>query len=320
MLAPSPFGIGQGGRALTRVVAGLLVLAALGIGVACSGSGSPPAGSGRLSVVSTVTQVSALTRAVGGDRIDLTALLTSRDDPHQFELKPNDVTTLARAKVIVESGAQLDKWMDRGVQAAGVQDRVTDASKGLKLRDATGGESGRDPHWWYDVDDAKLGATSIALALERADPAGKGTYEANLTALKQRLDDADRKVHALIDPIPEGKRLFVANHDAFNYFLARYGITLVGDIVPSTDSIAAVRPADVARLVNGIRDQHVCAIFTETTIDPKLASQIASESGARVYDGRLYGDAIGDAGTPGATVEGAIQRDGQLMAGAFTSC
>src|SRR6266700_513583 len=290
---------------MTRVVAVLLMLGGLGLGVACSGQGTSRSGSGRLS---------ALTRAVGGDRIDLTALLTSKDDPHQYELKPEEVAKLSRAAVIVESGAELDKWMDRGVEAAGVKDRVVDLSKGLTLRDATGGESGQDPHWWYDVDDAKLASTTVARALEKADPAGKDTYEANAAALRQRLDDADRKVHGLVDPIPEGKRLFVANHDAFNYFLARYAITLVGDIVPSTDSIAAVRPADVANLVGGIRDRHVCAIFTETPIDPKLANQIASESGAKVYDGRLYGDAIGDAGAPGATLEGAIQQNGQLMA------
>jgi ABC-type Zn uptake system ZnuABC Zn-binding protein ZnuA len=303
-----------------KLLGALLALATLGLAAACSGSGSGQPGSGKLQVLSTVTQVSALTRAVGGDRIALTALLTPKDDPHEYELKPQEVTKLRGATVIVESGAGLDKWMDKGVQAAGVQDRVVDASKGLKLRDATGGESGQDPHWWYDVDSAKLAAATIAQALEKADAAGTSAYEANLGALQQRLDDAGRKVHGLIDPIPEGKRLFVANHDAFNYFLARYGITLIGDIVPSTDSIAAVRPEDVAKLVSGVRDRHVCAIFTETTIDPKLANQIAKESGARVYDGRLYGDAIGDPGSPGGTLEGAIQQDGQLMAGAFTSC
>jgi zinc/manganese transport system substrate-binding protein len=109
----------------------------------------------------------------------------------------------------------------------------------------------------------------------------------------------------------------VANHDAFNYFLARYNITLVGDIIPSTDSIQAVRPADVTRLVNAIKQRHVCAIFTETTIDTKLARQIAGEAKVKVYDGKLYGDAIDDPGKPGGTLEGALVSNGQLMAGAF---
>jgi ABC-type Zn uptake system ZnuABC Zn-binding protein ZnuA len=290
---------------------------ALALGAACGGGTQ---GSGKLPVLTTVTQVSALVRAVGGDRVDQTALLTSKDDPHDYELRPDQVTRLSRAKVIFESGAGIDKWLDRGVDAANVKDRVVVLSDSVKLRDATGDESGQDPHWWYDVDNAKAATHAVAAALTRADAAGRDAYQANATALEQRLDDADRSVHAAIDPVPAPRRLFVANHDAFNYFLSRYGITLVGDIVPSTDSIAAVRPADIAKLVAAVKDRRVCAIFTETTIDPKLARQISSESGARVFDGRLYGDAIGDAGTPGATLEGALVQNGELMASAFKSC
>src|SRR5215831_18992071 len=98
-----------------KVMAALLVVVTLGLGAACSGAGSGRSGSGRLAVLSTVTQVSALTRAVGGDRIDLAALLTSKDDPHEYELRPQEVTKLRGAAVIVESGAGLDRWMAKGV-------------------------------------------------------------------------------------------------------------------------------------------------------------------------------------------------------------
>jgi ABC-type Zn uptake system ZnuABC Zn-binding protein ZnuA len=286
---------------------------------ACSPGTSSSAG--KLGVVTTVTQVSALVRAVGGDRISLTALVTAKDDPHEYEIKPEQVTRLVGAKLIFRSGVDIDKWLDKGVDAAGVKDRVVDLSSTVTLREATGeGASGKDPHWWYDIDNAKQAAGAIAQALEKADPDGKDTYEKNLADLKGRLDSADKTVHSVIDPIPESRRLFVANHDAFNYFLARYKITLVGDIVPSTDSIASVRPADITRLVQAIKEKRVCAIFTETTIDPKLAQQIAAEAKVKVYDGKLYGDAIGDPGTPGGTLEGALTSNGRLMAEAFKSC
>ena len=303
---------------MARLASALTSLLVLALAAACSGQAAED--SGRLAVVTTVTQVSALVRAVGGDRIAQTALLTPKDDPHQYELKPDQATRLARARVIVESGADVDKWMDRGVEAAGAKDRVVVLADRVELRDATGEETGHDPHWWYDVDNARTATDAIAAALAKADPAGRDVYERNAAAARQRLDEADRKIHSLIDPIPAGRRLFVANHDAFNYLLARYGVTLVGDIVPSTDSIAAVRPADIARLVARIRERHVCAIFTESTIDGRLSQQISAESSAKVVDGRLYGDAIGEPGSPGATLEGALVHDGELMASAFTSC
>jgi ABC-type Zn uptake system ZnuABC Zn-binding protein ZnuA len=291
---------------------------AVGSVVAC-GVGARGA-SDRPVVVSTLTQVSALVRSVGGDRIALTPLLRPADDPHAYELKPVQVTSLAGAAVIFESGVQIDKWLDRGVEAAGVRDRVIDLSQSVRLRQATGADAGPDPHWWYDADNARAAIGAIASALERVDPASRDVYERNAAAERQRLDAADRDVHRAIDPIPPARRLFVANHDAFGYFLDRYGITLVGDIVPSTDSMAAVRPADIAHLVADIQRRHVCAIFTETTIDPRLAEQIGAESKAKVYDGRLYGDAIGEPGGPGGTLESALVRNGRLMAAAFTSC
>src|SRR5256886_166403 len=126
-------------RSMTRLSP--LVAAALGITMAaCTGSSQGGPDSGRLAAVTTVTQVSALVRAVGGDRIQQTALLTTRDDPHQYELKPDQVTRLGRARVVFESGAELDKWMDQGVDAAHVKDRVVVLADGLELRDATGGE------------------------------------------------------------------------------------------------------------------------------------------------------------------------------------
>ena len=78
-----------------------------------------------------------------------------------------------------------------------------------------------------------------------------------------------------------------------------------------------MRPADTAKLIAEIRTRHVRAIFTETTLAGNLAQQIAAESGARVFDGKLYGDAIGWARVGGETLEGAIVHDGTVMADGF---
>ena len=297
-----------------RFLAALAVVASLLL-AGCASSTSTSSSGPRVKVVTTVTQVSAITRAVGGDRVELTALLKPTDDPHAYEPKPADVGALASAKLIVKSGAGLDKWLDKSVQAAAPSTDVLDASSGLHLRTSS---EGQDPHWWYDVDNAKAAADSIARELGKVDAQNASTYTDNATALKSRLDDADKQVHSLIDPIPADQRLFVANHDAFNYFLARYNITLVGDIIPSTDTLTAIRPQDTAKLIADIKSKHVKAIFTETTLDSGVAKQIASETGVKVFDGKLYGDAIGDEGTDGATLEGAIVHDGRLMAQAFT--
>jgi ABC-type Zn uptake system ZnuABC Zn-binding protein ZnuA len=298
------------------LVLGAAVATALAACGSSTSTGSTSSSCQKTKVLTTVTQVSALVRAVGGDCVDLTALLRPTDDPHAYEMKPADVGALSSAKLIVKTGAGIDKWLDKSIEAAAASTSVLDlgASSGVKLRR---GDEGDDPHWWYDADNAKAAADAIAAKMGGVDPANKDSYLRNASAVRGRLDDADKQVRALIDPIDPGKRLFVANHDAFNYFLARYHITLVGDIIPSTDTLSAIRPADTAKLIANIKSTGVKAIFTETTLDTGVANQIASETGVKVYDGKLYGDAIGDAGSDGATLEGALVHNGQAMAVAF---
>ena len=293
-----------------------LLLAAV-VWASLSACGPTPASRATvLRVVTTVTQVSALARAVGGSRISLTALLKAGDDPHAYEPRSSDVGALAEAQVVIKSGAGLDHWIDRPISSAAPNALVVDASAGTSLR---AGDGGVDPHWWYDLGNAEVAVDRIGAAMAAADPAHRQDYLDNAIAEKQRLVAADGEVRALINTVPAAKRLFVANHDAFNYFLSRYDITLVGDIIPSTDTLAAIRPADTAHLISEIKRLHVRAIFTETSLDPGLARQIAAETGARVFDGKLYGDSIGDPGSDGATLDGALLHNAAVMVAGFLS-
>ncbi len=77
-------------------------------------------------------------------------------------------------------------------------------------------------------------------------------------------------------------------------------------IIPSMNTDAAPSAKDVADLIQKIKDQHVKAIFLESSINPQLAHQLGGEAGVAVVD-TLYGDSLGDTGTPGATYEGMMR-------------
>ena len=94
----------------------------------------------------------------------------------------------------------------------------------------------------------------------------------------------------------------VTNHDAFGYFIDRYGLTFAGAIIPSMSTEAEPSAQDVSTLIAKIKAEHVKAIFLESSINPKLAQQIGGDAGVKVVD-TLYGDSLGDPGTPGATYE-----------------
>ena len=60
--------------------------------------------------------------------------------------------------------------------------------------------------------------------------------------------------------------------------------------------------------------QNVKAVFLESSINPKLAEQIANDAGVKVVD-TLYGDALGAPGTPGGTYEGMMRFDAEAIVG-----
>jgi ABC-type Zn uptake system ZnuABC Zn-binding protein ZnuA len=129
------------------------------------------------------------------------------------------------------------------------------------------------------------------------DPGNADTYAANAAAYLEALGDTHARVQTLLDPIPQERRTIVTNHLAFNYFAQRYGLTLVGVVIPGGSTTSEPSVQEVLELVETIQTVGVPAIFTEITVSDNLARQIADEAGADivpVYTGSLTdGDPAG---------------------------
>ncbi len=147
-----------------------------------------------------------------------------------------------------------------------------------------------DPHVWMDPVNAGLWTLAIRDTLIDLDPANERVYTANANAYLVELAAAQTEAHTLIDQVPEDRRYIVTNHLAFNYFTERFGLTLVGVVIPGGSTTSEPSVQDVVELIEVIQEYHVPAIFTETTVSEDLAEQIADETGAgiaRLYTGSL---------------------------------
>jgi ABC-type Zn uptake system ZnuABC Zn-binding protein ZnuA len=190
--------------------------------------------------------------------------------------------------------------MGKLIDEAGAGAPVFVASSGLKIRPGDSAEPHGDPHWWHDPTNFEQAATALAASLGRVDSAGRSTYVRNARRYVATLQAMDAANVRALRAVPPARRKLVTNHDAFGYFAAHYGITVVGSVLSSLSSAAQPSAQDIAGLVKKIRGAHVKAIFTESSISPKLEQQIASEAGVKVY-ANLYGDTLGPAGSKGAT-------------------
>ena len=284
-------------RTLVAVVLGAAVLAAGCTTNRPAGSAEQTSGQA-LRVVATTTQVADLAANVGGDRVQVTSLFKPNVDAHDYEPSPADIDTIARADLVIENGAGLESWLHDTIASSGYDGPVVDTSQGVRLRQVGGAT---DPHIWQNPRNAMVMAANIERGLASADPPDAGVFQVNLAAYTKQLQTLDAEVQRQIDSLANKK--LVTNHDAFGYYIDRYGLQFVGSVIPSFDTSAELSGRDIRDLVAKIKATKVKAVFSETSLPPRTAETIAGEAGVKVVEGEdaLYGDSLGPAGSDGDT-------------------
>jgi ABC-type Zn uptake system ZnuABC Zn-binding protein ZnuA len=295
--------------ALRRVL--LVPAAAAALLVSGCGADTGPAAPGQVKVVASTTQLADFARAVGGDRAKVVGVLKANTDPHDYEPRPFDVLATADAGVVLESGDGLDRWMRTVVKQSGSDATVVDLGARVPVKRPG------DPHWWHDPRNAEAAVVAIRDALARANPGATHLYRRNADAYLGKLRALDRGIAACIQRVPAAQRKLVTDHDAFGYFARRYGIAIVGAVIPSQTTQAESSARDVARLTRLIRRERVRAVFPESSINAKLAQAIARQTGA-VSDLTLYGDTLGPKGSAGSTYLAMERTNADAMVRGFT--
>jgi len=308
VVAGAVFALAAGGRALARSRrrAPVLALAALiALGALVAGCGSSGSDSGQLQVVATTTQVGDFVREVGGNAVAVDQILQPNTDPHEYEPRPSDVAGAAEAKLVFANGDELDSWVEQIVSDSGSDAEIVDL--GAIVPEHRPGESSGaaksaryDPHWWHDPRNAEAAVAAIERHLALADPSHRRQFERNARAYLAKLRALDAGIASCMNAVPPGRRKLVTDHDAFGYFADRYGIEVVGAVIPSQTTQAQPSAKDLSTLAQLIEREQVKAIFPESSLSPKVAEAIASQTGATA-DYSLYGDTLGPEGSSGAT-------------------
>ena len=264
----------------------------------------------KLPVVASFSILGDFARQIGGDRVSVTTLVGPDGDAHVYSPTPADAKAMAAARLVLVNGLHFEGWLPRLVKSSGTKATMATATKGITPLEANDDHDDKgkgshahahghdDPHAWQSVANAKIYVANIRDALSAADPAGKASYEANATAYLAELDKLEGEVKAAVARIPAQRRKAITTHDAFGYFVKAYGVEFIAPQGVSTEAEASAR--DVARIIRQIKAQKVPAVFLESIANPRLAEQIARESGAKI-GGRLYSDALSAADGPAGT-------------------
>lgn len=277
-------------------------------------AGASVAHAAPLPVSATTSIVADFVKNVGGQRVTVNTIIPAGADSHTFQPTTRVIRGLAGSRLLFLNGANLEPWLPK-VQAANPGVKAVTVTAGLTLRPApgeTGSGGPRDPHAWWDPTLAAGYVRTIQAALSAADPAGKATYAQNAAAYLKQLAGVDAWAQTQFSTLKPAQKKIVTNHDALAYFAAHYGLTLTGTVLPGLGTEREPSARELAALIQNVKKSGTRVIFTEDTVNDRLARTLATETGAKVAP-PLYTDALGPKGSSGDTFLKALRANVEIM-------
>ncbi len=313
-------------RAVSMSRLAILALALLLLAAACTteeDGGAEEGPGGKLKVVSTVSPITSLAENIGGTRIDLVGIVPEGVNSHTFEPAPSVAAVLSGADLFIANGLFLEEpsiEMARANKKAGavivtLGDKAVSREEWVFDFSFPEAEGHPNPHLWTSPPLALKYAELIRDELAALDPDNASYYTENLEALRERIDDLDRRIADAVATVPPENRKLLTYHDSFPYFGPRYGFEIIGAVQPSDFTEPSAR--DVAELIEQIRESQVPAIFGSEVFPSPVMEQIAREGGAEFVDQLRDDDLPGAPGDPRHTYLGLILTDVEIMVNAL---
>ncbi|CAN7695920.1 metal ABC transporter substrate-binding protein [Rhizobium sp. LjRoot98] len=250
----------------------------------------------KFKAVTTFTVIADMARNVAGDAATVESITKPGAEIHNYQPTPRDILKAHDANLILWNGLNLELWFEKFFQNFDNVPGVV-VSEGVEpMGIAEGPYSGKpNPHAWMSPSSALIYVDNIRDAFVQYDPANADTYKANAEAYKQKIEAAISPIRAEIGKIPEGKRWLVSSEGAFSYLTRDFGLKELYLWPINADQQGT--PQQVRKVIDAVRANNIPVVFSESTISPDPAQQVARETGAK-YGGVLYVDSLSEADGP----------------------
>jgi len=244
----------------------------------------------RLKVVTTFTIIADMAANVAGDAADVVSITKPGAEIHNYQPTPKDIVRAQGAGLILWNGLNLEQWFEKflanlsGVPSVVISDGVQ------PMGIVEGPYSGKpNPHAWMSPTDAQAYVDNIARAMAEQDPDNSAVYLANAEKYKAEINARVAPIRDALAAIPENERWLVTSEGAFSYLVRDFNLKELFLWPINADQQGT--PQQVRRVIDAVRANNIKAVFSESTISPAAAQQVARETNAR-YGGVLYVDSL----------------------------
>ncbi|WP_109077330.1 iron ABC transporter substrate-binding protein AfeA [Aggregatibacter kilianii] len=250
----------------------------------------------KFKVVTTFTIIQDMAQNIAGDAATVESITKPGAEIHDYEPTPKDIVKAQSADLVLWNGLNLERWFEKFFQ--NVKDKpavvVTEGIEPMSIHEGpyTGNPN---PHAWMSPSNALIYVENIKNALIKYDPQNKETYEKNTALYVQKIKELDQPLREKLAQVPEAQRWLVTSEGAFSYLARDYGFKEA--YLWPINAEQQGTPQQVRKVIETVRANNIPVVFSESTISPKPAKQVAKETGAK-YGGVLYVDSLSNANGP----------------------
>lgn len=250
----------------------------------------------RMKVVTTFTVIADIARNVAGEAADVESITRPNAEIHEYSPTPGDILRAQDADLILWNGLNLETWFVRFFENLRDVPSVI-VSEGVEpMGIAQGPYTGKpNPHAWMSTSDVLVYVENIRAAFAENDPDNAETYAANAEAYAQKIEATVAPIRERLALIPEQHRWLVTSEGAFSYLARDFGLKELYLWPINADSQGT--PQQIRKVIDVVRENAIPAVFSESTVSPNPAMQVARETGVK-YGGVLYVDSLSDADGP----------------------
>jgi len=276
----------------------------------------------RLDVVATTGMIADAVREVGGDLVEVSALMGPGVDPHAYRQTRSDIVATANADLVLWHGLYLEAQMEDFLIELSETRPVIAVAEQLPRNLLIGHDDyadRHDPHVWMNPNLWSRVILEVRDALTEVHPEGRETFHAGTETYLEELAALAQYTQQVLGTVPAESRVLLSAHDAFNYFGSAYGFEVIGIQGISTESEAGLQR--IAELVDMLVDRDIRAVFVESSVSDRNIRALIEGAAARdhevVIGGELFSDAMGEEGTYEGTYVGMIDHNATVIAAAL---
>jgi manganese/iron transport system substrate-binding protein len=250
----------------------------------------------RFKAITTFTVIADIAQNVAGDAAIVESITKPNAEIHNYQPTPRDILRAQDAQLILWNGLNLEQWFERFFNNISDVPSVV-VSEGVEpMGIAEGPYTGKpNPHAWMSPQAALIYVENIRKAFVEHDPENAETYNRNAAAYSEKIKAAVEPIRQALAAIPEERRWLVSSEGAFSYLARDFGIKELYIWPINADQQGT--PQQVRKVIDAVRKNHIPAVFSESTVSPDPAMQIARETGVK-YGGVLYVDSLSDTNGP----------------------